>query len=124
MNQEKINLLNAMMEKPEVQEQAKQCKTPAELQALLAENGLNLTLDELEQFLDEVTKAVADKLQVNQELSEEDLGNVSGGLGNVAAAILGLGATPVGPWILGGAAVVGIGALIIGGINGYYSKKK
>lgn len=124
MNQEKIDLINAMMEKSEVQEKAKQCKDAAELQQLFAENGVDLTVDEVEAFLSELTESVMSKICENQELSEDDLDNVAGGLGSVAAAILALGSTPVGPWIIAGAVVVGLGALIIGGINGYYSKKK
>lgn len=124
MNQEKINLINAMMEKPEVQVKAKQCKNAAELQRLFAENGVDLTVDEVEVFLSEVAEAVAVKLHENQELSEGDLDDVSGGLGSVAAAIIGIGSTPVGPWILGAAAVVGVGALIVGGVNSYYKNKK
>ena len=45
---------------------------PAVLQ-LLADNGLNLTADELGQMLESITKS-------NGELSEDDLANVAGGV--------------------------------------------
>lgn len=124
MNQEKIDLINAMMEKTEVQEKAKQCKDAAELQQLFAENGVDLTVDEVEAFLSELTESVMSKIRENQELSEDDLDSVAGGMGSVAAAIIGLGSIPVAGWIVAGAVIVGCGALIIGGINGYYKKRK
>lgn len=125
MNQEKIDLINAMMEKSEVQEKAKQCKDAAELQQLFAENGVDLTVNEVEAFLSELTESVMSKIRENQELSEDDLDSVAGGLGGVAAAIIGgFASIPVAGWIVAGAVVIGLGAFVIGGINGYYSKKK
>ena len=63
-------------------------ETPEEAQALLAENDIDLSVEDLVKLKDIITK----KLQAvekgeSTELTEEDLENIAGGNGAVVAAV-------------------------------------
>jgi len=67
--------LNTLLEDQDFIEKLTSAETDAEVQALLAENGVELTLEEI----NAVKKGVEARISEDGELSEDELENVAGG---------------------------------------------
>ena len=70
-----MNIVNTLMNNKEFMKSIAMADTVEELQALFAANGLEMTIEEIEQALESVSAQPADG-----ELSEESLDNVNGGV--------------------------------------------
>jgi len=68
--------LNTLLEDQDFIEKLTNTETDTEVQALLAENGVELTLEEI----NAVKKGVEARISEEGELSEDDLENVAGGV--------------------------------------------
>ena len=86
MDMERAAKFQALQENGQFEQELENISTPEELQALLGSHGIEMTMDEVQEFM---TSAV--KLN-NDELSEEDLEDVAGGV--AAWVIVG------GKWVL------------------------
>lgn len=113
----KIEQFNAIFENPDVQAKAKLMKTSEEVRTLLAENGLNLTKEEMDAIWQGIGEAMAERFEAG-ELTDNELEEVSGGgvtltlligKGVQYAFIAGLGAGVVGGLVIGAVAVGAIG---------------
>lgn len=102
---DKNQKLAELFESEQFKEEASKIQTAEELQALFAEHGVDLTMDEV------INLCAAIAAQMGEaELSEEDLENVAGGFGIVTVGLICLG-------------VACIGGLAVGIYNGYRDAK-
>lgn len=114
----KAEQINALFEKPEIQQQISGLTDPEEIRKVLAENGVELTAEEMNEVLLSIGETVAN-LVPDSELSEDDLENVAGGFAMTIS--LGAGAAvfcAVAGGIIGVAAVAGLA------YGAYYLYKK
>lgn len=115
-----VKLFNEVTSRPDVSERIVAAESAEEIRGILAENGLNLTEDEMKTVLEELGKSVEKVLADQDELPEEALDDVSGGaamwtlmlgtatfkasgtlaivLGGVSGVALGVGAVALGIW--------------------------
>lgn len=115
-----VKLFNEVTSRPDVSEKIVAAESAEEIRGILAENGLNLTEDEMKTVLEELGKSVEKVLADQDELPEEALDDVSGGaamwtlmlgtsvfkasgtlaivLGGVSGVALGVGAVALGIW--------------------------
>lgn len=115
-----VKLFNEVTSRPDVSEKIVAAESAGEIRGILAENGLNLTEDEMKTVLEELGKSVEKVLADQDELPEEALDDVSGGaamwtlmlgtsvfkasgtlaivLGGVSGVALGVGAVALGIW--------------------------
>lgn len=116
----KVEKLNEIFSKPAIMEQVSVMDDPEQILAILAENGLDLTAEELNEVLLTIGETVAPLLPEG-ELSEDDLDNVAGGGGVTATIVLGAGAKFTAA-ILGGL----VGVAVVAGLAycGYKLYKK
>lgn len=103
---EKQQKLNALFTNEAFKAEADKISTAEELQELFAKYGVEMTLDEVIDLCGVIARYM--QSEDSEELSEDDLDNVAGGIA----------------WLAIGVAVLCIGALAIGIYNGYQSCKK
>ena len=110
----KTEMLTNLFQNEEFKKDAAELTTAEELQALISRYGVALSMDEVHNMCGQIAQ------QMNQdELTEEDLENVSGGFTIIGSTLIVLkGAKAV---VFG---VACIGALALGIWNGYNSNKK
>lgn len=115
----KVEKLNDIFSNPAIMEQIGVMDDPEQILVVLAENGLELTAEELHDVLLTVGETVA-PLFPEGELSEDDLDNVSGG-GLTITIVLGAGAKFTAA-VLGGL----VGVAVVAGLAycGYKIYKK
>lgn len=76
----KFEHLNTLMENPQINEAVRTIGDPVELRCFLSDHGLEVTQEELNEFLVCFGEAIEEKLG-NDEIDEGDLENVVGGAG-------------------------------------------
>lgn len=109
MKEDTIQKLNALFENnEEVQQKAAMISDFEELHSLISNNGVDISREELTDFLLEVGQCVSEVMP-EDELSEDDLDDVAGGI--AGTIIIGKSASLV-AGLLGGAA----GVLLVAGV--------
>ncbi len=102
MTDERMVLIEKAMESEEFTEKVAMCNSAEELRSVFSGAGIELSIDEVEGLV----ANVKERLAGGEELSEEALEGVSGGIGFVGALV-----------------IVG-GAYVAGRLYGAYAKKK
>lgn len=103
--QEKAMKLEGILKNNEFVNKSASITTAEELQTLIAEYGLEMTVEEVVEFCKLVAKE-KERIENGSELSPEDLDDVSGGGALFILGCIGLG-------------VVALGGLALGIYNGY-----
>ena len=116
----KVEKLNEIFSNPEIMNRVGVMEDPAQVLEVLKENGLELTIEELQEALLTIGETVA-PLIPEGELSEDDLDNVAGGGALTVSIVLGAGAKLTAA-ILGGL----VGVAVVAGLAycGYLLYKK
>ena len=98
MDMERAAKFQALQESGKFEQELEKVSTPEEMQALFASYGIEMTVDEVKELVSSAVK------MNNEELSEEDLENVAGG---VAGWVL-----VAGKWVLKTVAGWAIGKIL------------
>ena len=123
--EKKIEKLNELLLDVDVQNEAKAIKDPEELRQILAQHGLELTADEMEEILVQLGGFLVENNLMTEdgELTEEGMDQVSGGGFGAAIAGLKIGTAISGGNVLVGAAVF-IGVCAVTAYVTYNQKKR
>ena len=100
--------LNELLMDKDFQQKSLAVSTQEEVQSLFAEFGLELTAEEVEQFLIQLGQMLSETQ--SEELNEDDLDNVSGGAWSIV--LTGAAASAFG---IACGVTIGIGAVALGG---------
>lgn len=119
----KVERLNELYQDPQMAAKLNAAADEEELRKLLAENGVELTAEEMHAVMLELADAVEEAMN-KEELNEDDLQQVSGGL-SITSAWFTLKATGAVATAFGVGAAVGVGiGLVALGIYAYGKYKK
>ncbi len=86
-------------------------KTPEEMQKLFNDRDIHLTLEEVNQFIEDVVNTTTSILNATDELSEDELEEITGGLGLVGKIVAGVISALVG---VAGGIIVGTMSAVTG----------